>query len=147
MITFTLLVWFTMKYIWPPLIAALEIRKNKIAAGLAAAEKGQQAMDLAEKSALVVLKQAKEQSSEMVGLAQQRANEVVEQSKVNAKKEGDRMIAMAKAQIEQELQQIKENLRREVASLALKAAEQILNKEINKAEHKTLIAKVASQLG
>jgi F-type H+-transporting ATPase subunit b len=147
MITFTLLVWFTMKYIWPPLIAALEIRKNKIAAGLAAAEKGQQAMDLAEKSALVVLKQAKEQSSEMVGLAQQRANEVVEQSKVNAKKEGDRMIAMAKAQIEQELQQVKENLRQEVSTLALKAAEHILNKEINKAEHKTLIAKVASQLG
>jgi len=147
MITFTLLVWFTMKYIWPPLIEALEERKKKIAEGLAAAEKGQEEMDLAEKRALVVLKQAKEQSSELVSFAQKRANEVVEQSKENAKKEGDRMIEAAKAQIEQELQQAKESLRQEVATLALSAAEQILKKEINKAEHKTLIAKVASQLG
>lgn len=147
MITFTLLVWFTMKYIWPPLMTALEERRNKIAEGLAAAEKGQAQMDLAEKQALVVLKQAKEQSSELVGLAQKRANEVVEQSKANAKKEGERMIEAAKAQIEQELQQVKEGLRQEVANLALSAAEQILKKEINKAEHQNLIAKVASQLG
>ena len=147
MITFTLLVWFTMKYIWPPLIEALEERRKKIAEGLAAAEKGQEEMDLAEKNALTVLKQAKEQSSEIVSLAQKRANDVVEQSKHNAKKEGERLIEAAKAQIEQQLQQAKEGLRQEVSTLALQAAEQILKKEINKTEHKALIAKVARQLG
>jgi F-type H+-transporting ATPase subunit b len=136
-----------MKYIWPPLIEALEERRQKIAEGLAAAEKGQEEMDLAERNALAVLKQAKEQSSEIVSLAHKRANDVVEQSKDNAKKEGERMIESAKAQIEQERQQVKEDLRKEVAILALRAAEQILKKEINKAEHKALIAKVASQLG
>ena len=147
MITFTLLVWFTMKYVWPPLMQALEERKKKIAEGLAAAEKGKEEMALAEKRALTVLKEAKEQSSEIISLAQKRANEVVEQSKENAKKEGERMIEAARAQIEQEIQQARDNLRKEVGVLALSAAEQILQKEINKAEHKEIIAKVASQLG
>ena len=147
MITFTLLVWFTMKYVWPPLMEALEERKKKIAEGLAAAEKGHKEMEFAEKRALTVLKEAKEQSSEIVSLAQKRAIEVIEQSKDNAKKEGERMIEAAKAQIEQEIQQAKDGLREEVAALALSAAEQILKKEISKTEHKVLIAKVSSQLG
>ncbi|NOQ35014.1 MAG: F0F1 ATP synthase subunit B [Methylococcaceae bacterium] len=147
MITFTLLVWFTMKYVWPPLMEALEERKSKIAEGLAAAEKGQERMELAEKRALTYLKEAKDQSAEIVSRAQKRANEVVEESKGNAKKEGDRMIDAAKAQIEQEIQQAKEGLRQEVAALALSAAEQILKKEINKAEHKAIITKVSNQLG
>ena len=147
MITFTLLVWFTMKYIWPPLIDALEERKKKIADGLAAAEKGQDQMERAEKLALGYLKEAKEASAEIVSRAQKRANEVVEESKDTAKKEGERLIEAAKAQIEQEIQQAKEGLREEVSVLALRAAEQILKKEINKAEHKVLIAKVSSQLG
>lgn len=147
MITFTLLVWFTMKYIWPPLIAALEERRVKIADGLAAAEKGQEEMNLAEKRAIEKLKAAKEQSADIINLAQKRATEVVEESKANAKREGERMIEAAKAQIEQEIAQVKENLRQEVASLALKAAEQILQKEINKTEHNDIIAKVSSQLG
>jgi len=146
MITFTLLVWFTMKYIWPPLIEALEERKKKISDGLAAAEKGHKEIELAEKRALVVLREAKEQSSEIVSLAQKRANELVEQSKGNAKKEGERLIEAAKAQIQQEIQQAKEGLRQEVANLAFNAAEQILQKEINKAEHKVLITKVSNQL-
>jgi F-type H+-transporting ATPase subunit b len=96
MITFTLLVWFTMKYIWPPLITALEERRAKIADGLAAAEKGQEEMERAEKRASEKLKAAKEQSADIINLAQKRANEVVEESKANAKKEGDRMIEAAK---------------------------------------------------
>ena len=81
MITFALLVWFTMKYIWPPLFDSLEERRKKIADGLAAAERGQEEILLAEKKAKGVLKQAKEQSTEIVGLAQKRANEIVEESK------------------------------------------------------------------
>jgi F-type H+-transporting ATPase subunit b len=147
MITFALLVWFTMKYIWPPLFDSLEERKKKIADGLAAAEKGQESMQLAEKKAKGVLKEAKEQSSEIVNLAQKRANELVEASKDTAKKEGDRLIQVAKAQIEQERQQAKESLRKEVSALALQAAEQILSAEIDKAKHQDLLSKISNQLG
>ena len=147
MITFALLVWFTMKYIWPPLFDSLEERKKKIADGLAAAEKGHEEILLAEKRAKGVLKEAKEQSSEIVTLAQKRANEIVEESKDAAKKEGERLIVAAKAQIDQEIQQAKEGLRQEVADLALIAAEQILGAEIDKAKHQDIISKVSNQLG
>ena len=147
MITFALLVWFTMKYIWPPLFDSLEERKKKIADGLAAAEKGQEEMHLAEKKAKSVLKEAKEQSSEIVNLAQKRANEIVEASKDTAKKEGERLILVAKAQIEQEKQQAQESLRKEVSALALRAAEQILSAEIDKTKHQDLLSKISNQLG
>jgi len=147
MITFTLLVWFTMQYIWPPLIEALEERKKKIAEGLAAAEKGQEDIKLAEKKAAAYLKEAKDESANIIALAQKRANDVVEESKETAKLEGEKMIESAKAQIEQEIQQAKENLRKEVSSLALKAAEQILQEEVDKAKHKDIISKVSNQLG
>jgi len=147
MITFALLVWFTMKYIWPPLFDSLEERKKKIADGLAAAEKGQESIVLAEKKAKQVLKEAKEQSSEIVNLAQKRANEIVEESKHTAKQEGERLIISAKAQIEQEMQQAKEGLRKEISTLALAAAQQILGAEIDKAKHQDILNKVSNQLG
>ena len=146
MITFALLVWFTMKYIWPPLFDSLEERRKKIAEGLAAAEKGQEAMQLAEKKAKNVLKEAKEQSSEIVNLAQKRANEIVEESKELAKKEGERLILSAKSQIDQEIQQARENLRQEVVVLALSAAQQILKAEIDQAKHQDIISKISNQL-
>jgi F-type H+-transporting ATPase subunit b len=147
MITFALLVWFTMKYIWPPLFDSLEERKKKIADGLAAAEKGHEEMHLAEKKAKGVIKEAKAQSSEIVSLAQKRANELVEASKDTAKKEGERLILVAKAQIEQEKQNAKESLRKEVSALALRAAEQILSAEIDKAKHQDILGKISKQLG
>ena len=147
MITFTLLVWLTMKYVWPPIIAALEERKAKIAEGLAAAEKGQEDVRLAEKKAKSILKEAKEQSAEIISSAQKRANELVEESKLQARSEGERLIEAAKAQIEQEKAQARENLRKEVSALALRAAEQILKEEIDKAKHQAILAKTAEQLG
>ena len=147
MITFALLVWFTMKYVWPPLIQSLEERKKKIAEGLAAAERGQEEMQLAEKKAIGVLREAKEQSADIVNLAQKRANEIVEESKEAAKREGDRLIGAAKAQIDQEVQQAKENLRQEVSALALSAAEQILSAEIDKTKHQEILSKVSDKLG
>lgn len=147
MITFTLLVWFTMKYVWPPIMAALEERKTKIAEGLAAAERGHEEIRLAEKKAKSVLKEAKEQSAEIIATAQRRANELVEESKLQAKKEGERLLDAAKAQIEQEMLAARENLRKEVSSLALRAAEQILKEEIDKAKHQDILTKAAEQLG
>jgi len=147
MITFTLLVWLTMKYVWPPIIAALEERKTKIAEGLAAAEKGQEDVRLAEKKAKSILKDAKEQSAEIISSAQKRANELVEESKLQARLEGERLLEAAKAQIEQERMQARESLRKEVSALALRAAEQILKEEIDKAKHQTILTKTAEQLG
>jgi F-type H+-transporting ATPase subunit b len=147
MITFALLVWFTMKYIWPPLFESLEERRTKIAEGLAAAEKGHEQIRLAEKKAKNVLKEAKEQSSEIVGLAERRANEIIEEARDAAKKEGERLALAARAQIEQEVQQAKDGLRQEVANLALIAAEQILGAEIDPAKHQDIISNVSNQLG
>ena len=147
MITFTLLVWLTMKYVWPPIIAALEERKTKIAEGLAAAEKGQEDVRLAEKKAKSILKDAREQSAEIISSAQKRANELVEESKLQARLEGERLLEAAKAQIEQEKMQARESLRKEVSALALRAAEQILKEEVDKAKHQAILTKTAEQLG
>ena len=147
MITFALLVWFTMKYIWPPLIQALEERKQKIAEGLAAADKGQHEMELAEKRALSLMKDAKSQAADIVGMAQKRANELVDESKENAKKEGERLILVAKAEINHELQKAKEDLRKEVSTLAVSAAEQILQTEIDQKKHQEILKDISAKLG
>jgi F-type H+-transporting ATPase subunit b len=146
MITFALLVWFVMEYVWPILFNALEERKKKIADGLAAAEKGHEEMLLAEQKALGLLKTAKDQSSEIVNLAQKQASDIVAESKNTAKKEGDRLILAAKAQIEQEVMQTKEGLRKEVAALAVVAAEQILTAEIDKTKHQEIVEKISGRL-
>lgn len=147
MITFGLLVWFTMKFVWPPLLQALEERKKKIADGLAAGEKGKQALELADKKAKASLKEAKDQAAEIVNLAQKRANELAEERKEAAKQEGQRIINAAKSEIDREIQQAREELRQQVAVLAVSAAEQILRKEIDQDKHKEIIANLGNQLG
>ncbi|MDT8405760.1 MAG: F0F1 ATP synthase subunit B [Methylococcales bacterium] len=146
MITFALLVWFTMKYVWPPLLKSLEDRKQKIADGLAAAEKGQHELELAEKRASGVLREAKAESADIVGLAQKRANEIVEESKRSAREEGDRLLVAARAQIDQEMQHAREDLRDEVSALALSAAEKILAAEIDQSKHSALLSDVTQKL-
>lgn len=147
MITFAALVWFTMTYVWPPLMQALEERKKKIAEGLAAADKGRQDLENAEKRAKGLLKEAKEQAAEIVNLAQRRANEVVDESKLAAKQEGERIVAAAKTDIDREVQAVKETLRKQVSTLALGAAEQILGHEVDQERHKKLLKNLGKQLG
>lgn len=147
MITFTLLVWFTMKYVWPPIMQALEERKKKIADGLAAAERGQHEMELAAKRATGVLREAKDQAAEIVGMAQKRANEIVEESKGSAKLEGDRMIESARSEINLEVHRAKEALREQVSALAVNAAEQILRQEVDEQKHKEILQSVSDKLG
>jgi F-type H+-transporting ATPase subunit b len=147
MITFALLVLFTMKYVWPPLMQALEERKKKIAEGLAAADKGKQDLENAEKRAKVFLKEAKDQAAEIVNLAQKRANDVVDESKQAAKLEGDRIVAAAKAETDREVQAAKEGLRKQVSGLALAAAEQILKAEVDEKKHKDVLNDLKKQLG
>ena len=146
MVTFALLVWFTMKYVWPPLLRALEEREKKIADGLAAAEKGKHEMELAEKRAKSVLKDAKSQAAEIINQAQKRAGEIIDESKHSAKEEGERLIKVAKTEINQEVQQAKENLREQVAFLAVAAAEKILRDEVDQTKHQEILKRVSKQL-
>lgn len=146
MITFALLVWFTMKYVWPPLMQALEDRKKKIADGLAAADKGRHEMELAEKRATTLLREAKDQAADVVSSAQKRANELVEESKETAKVEGERIVTAARADIDREIQKAREGLRLQVSMLAVSAAEQILQKEVDRDKHKAILDNLDKQL-
>jgi F-type H+-transporting ATPase subunit b len=147
MITFALLVWFTMKFVWPPLMQALEDRKKKIADGLAAAEKGRHDLELAGKRATILLREAKDQAADIVNLAQKRASELVDESKLQAREEGDRIKTAAHAEIDREIQKAKEGLRLQVAELAITAAEQILQQEVDQAKHQGMIDNLAKELG
>jgi F-type H+-transporting ATPase subunit b len=147
MITFGLLVWFTMNYVWPPLMQALEERKKKIADGLAAGEKGKQSLELADKKAKSVIKDAKDQGAEIINLAQKRANDLADEKREAANQERERIILQGKSEIEREVQQAKEALRQQVAALAISAAEQILRKEVDINKHKEIINNLGNQLG
>lgn len=146
MFAFAVFVWFCMKFVWPFVIKALEERKKTIADGLAAAEKGQHELELAEHRATEILKEGKEKSQEYINQAQKRADEIVEEAKENAKVEGSRIISAARAEIDQERQQVKEELRQQVAVLAIAGAEQILAREVDEKAHKEVLDKISATL-
>ncbi len=146
MIAFSVFVWFCMKFVWPPIDAALAERKTKIAEGLAAAERGHQEQHLGQQRAKELMVEAKKQASDIVGQAQKRAAEIIEEAKDDARAEGDRLITAAKAEIEQETNRAREALRGKVAELALAAAAKILDKEIDASAHKALVESFAKQI-
>ncbi len=145
-IAFAVFVYFCMKYVWPPIIKALEERQSKIADGLAAAEKGRHELELAEKRAKELLREGKAKSQEFIVQAQKRADEVVEASKDTAKVEGERILTAARAEIEQERQQAREELRQQVAHLAIAGAEQVLMREVDSKAHSEVLDKLGAQL-
>jgi F-type H+-transporting ATPase subunit b len=146
MITFAVLVWFTMKFVWPMLTIAMDERATKIADGLAAAEKGKHELELAEERAKAVLREGKGQAAELVAHAQKRADELIEEAKQSARVEGEKIIAAAKAQVSQEVHQAKERLQQEVAKLAIAGAEQILMREVDVSAHKDILSKLSQKL-
>jgi F-type H+-transporting ATPase subunit b len=146
MVSFAVFVWFTMKFVWPPIVKALEDRRNQIAAGLAQAERGQHEQDIARKHALETLQKTKAQTSEIIGAAQKRAVEIVEEAKKEAQAEGGRILTTAKAEIEREQNRMKDQLRDQIAKLALAAAEKILQSEIDPTRHQDLLDTVAKQI-
>jgi F-type H+-transporting ATPase subunit b len=145
-ITFALFVWFCMRFIWPPVIGALEARRKEIADGLAAAERGLHEQELAEKRAAEHIKKAKGQASDIVAQAQKRASEIVEEAKGDAKVEAQRIVTGANAEIEQEINRAREHLRREVVSLAIMGAEKVLKREVDKEAHASTLNDLAAQL-
>lgn len=145
-ITFGILVWFTMKFVWPPIMQALDERAKRIADGLAAAERGKHDLELASKRAGDVLRDTKHQASEIIAQAERRANQIIEEAKQEAKVEGDRIVASAKAEIEQEMFRAKETLRGQVATLAVAGAEKILRREVDANAHAQLLNAIQAEL-
>lgn len=146
LITFWILIWFVMKYVWRPITAMMDARSKRIADGLAAGERGKHELELAAKRAAEALHEAKQKASEIVAQADKRAAQIVEEAKTSAKAEGDRILAGAKAEIEQEVFRAKEALRTQVADLAVAGAAKILSREVDAKAHAELLASLKEQL-
>jgi F-type H+-transporting ATPase subunit b len=146
MITFGLLVIFTMKYVWPPIMKAMQDRQKQIADGLASAERGVREQELAAAKSTETLKDAKREAAEIIAHAQKRANEIIEQSKTDARFEGERQLAAAQAEIEQEMNRAREQLRNQVIDLAVAGAGRVLKQEVDASAHAQLLDDLVAQL-
>jgi len=146
MVIFALLIWFTMKFVWPLILGAMEERSKKIALGLAAAEKGQTELTQARTNSDAIIREARERATQIIDHAQHRANEIVEQAKTAATQEGQRLVASAQQQIDLEANRARESLRKEVAELAVSTASKLLEREIDAKAHADLISKLATQI-
>jgi len=144
--TFAVLVWFVSRYLWEPMTKMLQARTARIADGLAAAERGKHELELAENRATERLRNAKQESADIIIAANKRATEIVEEAKEKARTEGQRQLDTAKAEIDLELNRAKEHLREHTVTLALNMAEKILAREISPATHGEFIAKMMKQL-
>jgi len=145
-ITFAIFVWFCMRFVWPPIVAALEARKKQIADGLAAADRGKHELELAARRASDTMHDAKIKASEIIAQADKRASQIVEEAKNAAKGEGERIIIAAKAEIEQETHRAREALRGEVAALVIAGAGKVLRREVNAQAHADLLEAIKNEL-
>lgn len=146
MLTFMVLIWFIKAVLWEPMLNMLEDRKQRIADGLAAAERGQHEQTLAEERAKDSLKEAKQLAAEVLAKAERRAGEIVDEAKETAREEGDRIKIAAQAEIDQEVNRARETLRKEVSNVALQGAEKILGKEIDAAAHSKVLDDLVAQI-
>ena len=145
-ITFAVFVWFCMKFVWPPIMSALTQRKEKIAEGLAAADRGKHEQELAQKKAAEKLHEAKQQAAEIISRAEKRAAEIIEESKHEAREEGERLVAAAQAEISQEVNRAKEVLRGKVVEIATAGAGRILKRELDATANDELIKDLVAQI-
>jgi len=139
-------VWFSMKFIWPPIIQAIEERQTQIADGLAAAERGQQSLDKARVDAEDIIGDARKQATGILDQAHARANEIVADGKAGGVRERERQLAAAKADVEQETNRAREELRGQVSAIAIASAEKILLREIDSKAHQDILGKLAAEL-
>jgi F-type H+-transporting ATPase subunit b len=144
--TFLVFVWFTKKFVWPPVIKAMDERRQKIADGLAAAERGLRELEKADGQVGDILKEARMQAAGIVDQANKRGTEIIEEAKASARTEGERLVAAAQAEIEREQARAREALRAEVAGIAVAGAGRILKREINAAAHAELMDELTAQI-
>jgi F-type H+-transporting ATPase subunit b len=146
MIVFALLIWFTMRVVWPMILVPMNERDRRIRQGLAAAEKGEQELTAARSTAESIVREARERANQIIDHAQHRANDLVEQAKAAAGGEGARIVAAAHQQIELDSARARESLRREVAGIAVAAAAKLLGREIDARAHADLLDQLATQI-
>ncbi|MFP5382506.1 MAG: F0F1 ATP synthase subunit B [Gammaproteobacteria bacterium] len=146
MLFFVVFVWFTMKFVWPHITAAMAERQKKIAEGLSAAERAAKDLELAQEKAADNLREAKEQAAQIIAQANKRAAEIIDEAKVQARAEGDRLIVAAKAEVDQETHRAREQLRKQVSALAMAGAEKVLARSIDAQAHGELLDKLAAEL-
>jgi F-type H+-transporting ATPase subunit b len=146
MLVFILLIWFTMKVVWPMILGPMEERDRKIAQGIADGEKGERELQDARGQADTIVREARERANQIIDHAQHRANELVEEAKGTAQEEGARIVAAAQEQIELDTTRAKESLRKEVAGIAVGAASKLLGREIDPRAHADLLDKLATQI-
>lgn len=146
MIVFLILVWFTMKFVWPPITAALDERATKIAEGLSAADKAKSELAVANKKVEQQLASARDDAAKRLADAERLAQQMIEEAKTRASEEGAKIVAAAKAEASQESVKAREALREQVAALAVKGAEQILKREVNAGVHAELLGRLKTEL-
>ena len=145
-VAFALFIWFTVKFVWPPMLRAIEQRQKIIADGLAAAEQGKKSLETSTRQAEESVKGGRDRAAEIIAQAERRAAQVIEEAKTAAKAEGDREKAAAKADIQQEVTRAREQLREQVAALAVAGAEKILQREVDAKAHGDLLDSIKRQL-
>jgi F-type H+-transporting ATPase subunit b len=145
-IMFAMFVWFCMKFVWPPIMAALEERKKHIADGLAAAERGKHDLELAAHRSADLIREAKEKAAEIIVQSDKRGSEMIEAAKLQAQAESERIVTAAKAEIDQEVFRAKEQLRLQVSAVALAGASKILGREIDAKAHNDLLEKLVAEI-
>jgi F-type H+-transporting ATPase subunit b len=145
-IVFAILVWFTMRFVWPPITKALDERAQKIADGLAAADKAKTELATANKKVDEQLAQTRNDTTKLLADAEKRGAAIVDEAKKRAEEEGAKIVAAAKAEAEQQVTRAREALREQVAALAVKGAEQILQKEVNASVHAELLTRLKTEL-
>lgn len=146
LITFAVLVIFTMKYVWPPIIKAIEEREKKIAQGLAAGEKGEKDLQAAREKSVVIIQEAKEEAARIVDAASKRATKLMEETKETARQEGATIIKNAKDEIERMLNDAKRDLQNQVSNLAISMAEKIVQRDIDATTHQELIKQFVEEI-
>lgn len=146
MVVFAIFVWFTMKFVWGPIVGVLDERKAKIADGLAASEKGLKDQEMAANNAKQAIKEAKQEAAEIIAQAKSRDTQMVEEAKGKAVEEADRIIAGAQAEIDQEVNRAKDSLRTQVSELAVAGASKILGKEVDASAHKAALKDLIAQI-
>ena len=145
-VVFAILVWFTMTYVWPPITKALDERAQKIADGLAAAEKAKSELSSANKRVEQELAKSRDENAVRLADTERRARTIIDEAKARATEEGNKIIAAAQAEAEQQTVKARETLREQVAALAVKGAEQILRKEVNAGVHADLLSRLKTEL-
>jgi F-type H+-transporting ATPase subunit b len=145
-LVFLILGWITMRFIWPPLISAIEARLRKIADGLASAEKGEKSLAEAKSASAELVKEARVQANKIIDQANRRSNELVEEARGTAIAEGQRLVAEARQEVVLEFGRAREQLRKEVADIAVVGAGKLLGREIDAQAHADLLEKLALEI-